>query len=65
MRGIYFYGDYCNGKVWGLRRAAASWSARLLLDAPFPIATFGEDESGEIYVADYSGGMIHRIVDQP
>jgi glucose/arabinose dehydrogenase len=65
MRGIYFYADYCNGKIWGLRRAAASWSARLLLDAPFPIATFGEDEPGEIYVADYSGGMIYRIADQP
>ena len=36
----------------------------LLLDAPFTIATFGEDESGEVYVADYSGGLIYRIVDQ-
>jgi len=64
MQGIYFYADYCNGKIWGLRSAAASWSARLLLDTPFSITTFGEDEAGEIYVADFSGGEIYRIVDQ-
>ena len=64
MHGLYFYADYCNGKIWGLRSAAASWSARLLLDTPFSITTFGEDEAGEIYVADFSGGEIYRIVDQ-
>ena len=65
MQGIYFYADYCSGKIWGLRSAAASWSSRLLLDTPFSITTFGEDEAGEIYVADFSGGEIYRIVDQP
>jgi glucose/arabinose dehydrogenase len=64
MQGIYFYADYCSGKIWGLRSAAASWSSRLLLDTPFSITTFGEDEAGEIYVADFSGGEIYRIVDQ-
>jgi glucose/arabinose dehydrogenase len=64
MQGIYFYADYCSGKIWGLRSAAASWSSRLLLDTPFSITTFGEDEAGEIYVTDFSGGEIYRIVDQ-
>ena len=33
----------------------------LLLDTPFGITSFGEDEVGEIYLADYSTGNIYRI----
>ena len=64
MQGLYFYGDYCLGKIWGLRRAGVDWSVALLQTAPFDITTFGEDEAGDVYVADYGGGVIHRIVDQ-
>jgi glucose/arabinose dehydrogenase len=63
MQGLYLYADYCNGKIWGLRRVGNVWQSRLLYDAPFPIATFGEDEFGESYVADYSGGVVYRITD--
>jgi hypothetical protein len=35
----------------------------LLYDAPFTIATFGEDEAGESYAADYSGGVVYRMTD--
>ena len=27
------------------------------------VSTFGEDEAGEIYVADYSGGVLYRLTD--
>ncbi len=63
IHGIYFYADYCNGNIWGLRRAGNIWQSRLLYDAPFTIATFGEDESGGSYVADHSGGVVYLITD--
>ena len=63
MRGIYFYADYCNGSIWGLYRQGSVWQSRLLYDAPFKIATFGEDEAGESYVADHSGGVVYRMMD--
>jgi len=63
MRGLYFYADYCNGKIWGLRRAGNVWQSPMLYDAPFTIATFGEDEAGESYVADHSGGVVYRMID--
>jgi len=63
--GTYLYGDYCSGMIWGLRKAGAGWTNQLLRDTAFNITAFGEDESGEIYVADYAGGQIYRIVDRP
>jgi len=35
---------------------------RLLLDTDYSIASFGEDDEGELYVVDYSGGGIYRVV---
>lgn len=61
LRGMYLYGDYCSGRIWGLERVGDRWSNRLLLASGFNITTFGEDEAGEIYVANAANGTIHRI----
>jgi hypothetical protein len=64
MYGVYFFSDYCNGRIWGLRRDEnTNWVSSLLLDAPFSITTFGQDEDGTLYVNDYWGGRILRIVE--
>jgi uncharacterized protein (TIGR03437 family) len=59
--GTYLYGDYCSGKIWGVRREGDQRVNRLLLDSNLSISTFGEDENGEIYVADHVRGDIYRI----
>jgi glucose/arabinose dehydrogenase len=64
MRGIYFFADFCTGKVFGLRRVSTSWSAAQLADTPFLISTFGEDGGGNLYVADYATGRIFLIMGQ-
>ena len=61
LRGIYLYGDYCTGRIWGLERTASGWASRMLLASRFNISTFGEDEAGEVYVADAGGGTVYRI----
>lgn len=61
LQGLYFYGDSCSGRIWGLRRAGANWENRLLLDSPLQISSFGEDEAGNLYVADLAGGTIYKI----
>jgi len=61
LRGIYFFGDFCSGRIWGLRKSGASWSTQLLTDTTYSISTFGEDENGELYLADYDSGTIYRI----
>jgi glucose/arabinose dehydrogenase len=61
MQGLYFYGDQCTGRLWGLRQEAAVWQNALLFDTPFVITTFGEDQTGQVYVAGYGTGEILRI----
>lgn len=62
LQGVYLYGDYCSGRIWGLILSGATAESRLLLEAGFMISTFGEDEAGNVYVADYLNGNIYRIV---
>lgn len=61
LAGVYLYGDFCSGRIWGLRRSGSTFENRLLSDTPFLISTFGEDEAGELYLADYASGDIYRI----
>jgi uncharacterized protein (TIGR03437 family) len=61
LQGTFIYGDYCSGKIWGVRREGGQWVNRLLLESGLTITTFGEDEAGEIYVADQNGGAIDAI----
>lgn len=66
LKGLYIYGDYCTGVIWGAsRNASGQWSSRVLLDTPIQISTFGEDAAGEVYVARHNttAGTIYKIVD--
>jgi glucose/arabinose dehydrogenase len=59
--GIYLYGDYCTGIIWGLFRSVAGWQEQQLFDVDVTITSFGQDENGEVYLVSDSGS-IHRLV---
>jgi len=62
LAGQYLFSDYCTGIVWSLARdGAGKVSVGTLLQSGFAVSSFGEDEAGEIYLCDYSGGRILRI----
>ena len=63
LLGRYLYGDLCSGRVWTLRRDGAAWASLQATQTPYGITAFGEDEQGEVYLADYSTGTIYRIID--
>lgn len=65
MKGIYFVGDFISGRVWGLKRDETNgvWRRKELAETGLAISTFGEDESGELYLANYNTGKIFRIDD--
>lgn len=66
MTGVYFFGDFCSGNIWGLRReATGEWKMALLLNAPIGISSFGEDSTGELYVLDYRNGTIYHLTAAP
>jgi hypothetical protein len=59
--GIYLYGDYGSGFVWGLLRDdQGTWQNNLLFQTGLTISSFGEDEQGEIYLVGYHGN-IYRL----
>ena len=61
-QGVYFYGDYCSGNIWGLRLLDGSTQpAKILFKTDARITTFGVDEAGEIYLADYGSGQILKL----
>ncbi len=61
--GIYLYGDYCTGIIWGLIGSGNSWQNQQLFDVDITITSFGQDGSGEIYLISDNGG-IYRLVRQ-
>src|SRR5215207_3931674 len=61
--GIYVYGDYCTGLIWGLLRTGDTWQAQLLFDMQVTITSFGQDGAGELYLLSDNGG-VYRLVRQ-
>jgi len=57
MQGIYFYGDYCKGKIWGLRLVNGVQQNNLLIDTTLNISSFGENEAGDLFVVDLNGSI--------
>jgi glucose/arabinose dehydrogenase len=63
LQGIYLFGDFCSGQVGGLRRTDTGWDSVILLETPYSITSFGEDESGNIYLMDSGGGALYQVVE--
>ncbi len=61
MAGVYFFGDFGSGRIWGLRRIEGAWRYRLLANTDLGISSFGEDRDGNLYVCDLNGGTVSEI----
>jgi hypothetical protein len=55
IAGHYVFGDFCSGKIWMIPRTGGLKG--LLFDTSMQISSFGEDESGELYVVDHAGAF--------
>lgn len=61
-QGVYLYGDYCSGNVWGLLHSpAGGWQSQLLFQTGIQISSFGVDEMGEVYLLDHESGDIYKL----
>lgn len=65
LQGVYLYGDYSTGKIWGARLAEDQvvWQGELA-DGSLQIAGFAESPRGELIVVDHGGGL-HRLLPRP
>ncbi|MFC2028663.1 PQQ-dependent sugar dehydrogenase [Chloroflexota bacterium] len=58
LDGVYFFGDFCSGLVWGLiNKGNDQWDGRVVFETGLSISSFGVDEIGEIYLLDLNGGL--------
>jgi glucose/arabinose dehydrogenase len=63
LRGAYLFADFGSGRVWTARRnASGAWQVAKLLDTGLAIASFGQDDRGELLLVDYGGGVLYRLV---
>lgn len=64
LSGHFLYGDFGSGNIWATTKFGQS-SVQLLLASGMNISTFGQDERGEVLVADYASGAIWELAPAP
>jgi glucose/arabinose dehydrogenase len=61
IKGRYFYGDYCSGKLWSLKVSGGKATSRRTEPFSVPeLSSFGEDARGELYATSL-GGTVYRF----
>lgn len=62
--GYYFFADYCSDRIWTLHNASGTWVKEDFGQfSGNNFSTFGEDATGQLYVAGVGSGNIFRIDD--
>ena len=63
--GQYVFGDFCSGRIWTLPAGASSPGLKLHRDTSAMISSFGEAENGEVFMTNYAGGQLYRVIAPP
>jgi glucose/arabinose dehydrogenase len=58
LNGVYFLGDYCNGRIWTITHEGDTFNLEVFMDVGRQISAFAEDEAGELYLVDYKGEVL-------
>jgi len=62
LAGGYIFGDFISGRIWSLRQSGGTWTrSDVTAAAGGDLASIGQDQSGELYVARYASGVVARI----
>jgi hypothetical protein len=62
-QGFYFYGDFGSSRLWVMKQnGAGTFETTEMGMLNIGLSSFGEDEAGELYVTDYYGGGVYRLV---
>jgi glucose/arabinose dehydrogenase len=62
LAGAYLFADYCSGRVWAIDPSVdGARSPTLVASTDHAFSAFGEDEAGELYAVDLSGGTLLRL----
>jgi glucose/arabinose dehydrogenase len=60
--GHYFFADYCSGTIWSLDSDTPSEEDKVVrLESGLSISSFGESQSGELFVTDHDGKLLQVV----
>ena len=62
FQGHYLFADWASGDLWGFDASSVLPEVKLLADTDMRIVSFAQDGNSELYVVDYSGGGIYRLI---
>ena len=58
LEGVYVYGDFCTGRIWGIHfDGVAASEPELLVDSDLSITSFGRGVDGSLYVLGRDDGV--------
>ena len=58
LAGAYLFGDFCSGNLWALARTAdGGYQSHLIADTALNIASFAENDHGELLIVDMQGTL--------
>jgi glucose/arabinose dehydrogenase len=62
LAGTYLFADYCSGLLWGGGLdASGAWAMSAPIETGLSISSFGEDDAGNVYLTDLSGGTVYQV----
>lgn len=68
LTGVYLFGDFQSGRLWGTKQNGGSWETTILRDrTDMTISSFGTDALGNAYIVDYQfggQGRVFEVVEQ-
>ena len=62
LHGCYIFGDYCSGSIWIAEDSGNGWSSEEWTSTGFGLASFGEDDDGELYLTDRDDGEVYQFL---
>lgn len=62
LQGVYIFADFCSGLMWGgFPDGEGGWTMSDPIETELGIAGFGEDDAGNLYLADLYSGGVYRL----
>ena len=66
LQGAYVYGDFCTGRIWGIRfDGVAASEPQLIVDSDLSITSFGRGVDGSMYVLGRDDGVYLVVPAEP
>ena len=64
LTGFYVYADFMSQKIMASKQTPSGWVTQTLDTTRMAISSFGEDQQGRLYAADYYTGKVVEITEE-